>query len=307
MEDPVPSSAPPPDLTTIHRRVLELEEILERCRRDDDSESPTADSQDLLNDCAVFLRSRVEKIVSDCSDVGLLGDQDFEAYMERFEQELSSVEAESAKVSDEIEGLVRTHEEDFNRLNVDIGQLKCSLDFAGSQDLEKAKLGADADCPSYGKDQLDPMNVNEDKFKLLELENQIDKNHIILKSLQDVECKLKWLDATEQFEDAFSGLKVISFEENCIRLSLRTYIPKSKGLSQQIIEDTTSVNHELLIELMEGTMDLRNVEIFPNDVCVRDILDAAKSLSKSSLQWFVTKVQDKIVKHHGATSGRKCK
>ncbi|XP_040374018.1 uncharacterized protein LOC112197220 isoform X2 [Rosa chinensis] len=247
-----------------------------------------------------MLQSRVEKIVSDCSDVGLLGDQDFEAYMGRFELELSSVEAESARVSDEIEGLVRTREEDFNRLNVDIGQLKCSLDFVGSQDLEKAKLGADADCPSYGKD-------NEDKFKLLELEYQIDKNHIILKSLQDLECKLKWLDATEQFEDAFSGLMVISFEENCIRLSLRTYIPKSKGLSQQIIEDTTSVNHELLIELMEGTMDLRNVEIFPNDVCVRDILGAAKSLSKSSLQWFVTKVQDKIVKHHGASSWKECK
>ena len=31
--------------------------------------------------------------------------------MGRFEQELSSVEAESAKVSDEIEGLIRTHEE----------------------------------------------------------------------------------------------------------------------------------------------------------------------------------------------------
>ncbi|PRQ38451.1 hypothetical protein RchiOBHm_Chr4g0414071 [Rosa chinensis] len=122
------------------------------------------------------------------------------------------------------------------------------------------------------------MNVNEDKFKLLEHENQIDHNLIILKSLQDLESKLKWLEATEQFEDAFSGLKVISFEENCIRLSLRTYIPKSKFLSQQIIEDTTSVNHELLIGLTERTMGFRNVEIFPNDVYIRDILDAAKPL-----------------------------
>ncbi|KAK9933096.1 hypothetical protein M0R45_020305 [Rubus argutus] len=77
--------------------------------------------------------SRVEKTVSDCSDVGLLGDQDFEAYVGHFEQELSSVEAESAKVSSEIEGLILTHEEDFNRLNVDIGQLKCSLEFVGLQ------------------------------------------------------------------------------------------------------------------------------------------------------------------------------
>lgn len=306
MEDPIPSSKPH-DLNAVQRQVRELEEILERCRRDNDSESSPSDSQGLLRDCGLFIQSRVEKIVSDGSDVGLLGDQDFEAYLGRFEEELSSVEADSAKVSSEIEGLIRTHEEDFNRLNVDIGQLKCSLEFVGLQDLEKAKLGADADYLTYGKDQSDLMNMNEDKFKLLELENQIDKNHIILKSLQDLECKLKWLDATEQFEDAFSGLKVISFEENCIRLSLRTYIPKFKGLYQQITEDVTSVNHELLIELLEGTMDLSNVEIFPNDVCIRDILDAAKSSSKYSLQWFVTKVQDRIAKHHGATSGGECK
>ncbi|XP_050372242.1 uncharacterized protein LOC126790140 [Argentina anserina] len=295
MEDPPPSS----DLATIHRQVLELEALLDRTRRDDDSEPPSSDFQDSLKDCALFLQSRVEKIVSDCSDVGFLGDEDFEAYVGRFEQELSSVEAESAKVSDDIEGLIRNCEEDFNRLNADIGQLKCSLEFVGFQDLEKAKLGADADWPTYGEDLLDPMDVNEDKFQQLELENQIDKNHFVLKSLQDLECKLKWLDATEQFEDAFSGLKVISFEDNCIRLSLRTYIPKSRGLSQQRNEDYTSVNHELLIELVEGTMDLRKVEIFPNDVCIRDILDAAKSLSKSSLQWFVTKVQGEIYKQHG--------
>ena len=34
-----------------------------------------------------------------------------EAYVGRFEEELSSAEAESAKVSDEIEGLIQTHEE----------------------------------------------------------------------------------------------------------------------------------------------------------------------------------------------------
>ncbi|XP_016648074.1 PREDICTED: uncharacterized protein LOC103322675 [Prunus mume] len=68
------------------------------------------------------------------------------------------------------------------------------------QDLEKAKLGADVDYHKCGKDLLDPMNVNADKF-----------------------------------------------------------------------------------------------EIFPNDVYINDILDAAKSLRKSSLQWFVTKVQDRIV------------
>ncbi|VVA34046.1 PREDICTED: RNA-directed DNA polymerase (reverse mRNAase)-related family [Prunus dulcis] len=101
------------------------------------------------------------------------------------------------------------------------------------------------------------MNVNADKFELLELENQIEKNNIILKSLQDLECTLKWLDNTERIEDAVEG--------NCIRLSLRTYIPKLEDLfSPKKVGDATEpseVNHELLMELLEGTIGLRNVEV----------------------------------------------
>ncbi|XP_008222832.1 PREDICTED: uncharacterized protein LOC103322677 isoform X1 [Prunus mume] len=297
-EDPIPSSEPL-DLNTIQRQVRELEEIIESCRQDDASELSPSDSDDLIRNCGLLLQSRVEQIVSECSDVGLLEDQEFEAYLGRFEQELNSVEAESTKVSNEIEGLIRTHGEDFNRLGTDLARLKCSLDFVEEKDLEKAKLGADVDYHKCGKDLLDPMNVNADKFELLELENQIEKNNIILKSLQDLECTLKWLDNTEQIEDAVTGLKVIAFEGNCVRLSLRTYIPKLEDpFSPKKVGDATEpseVYHELLIELLEGTMGLRNVEIFPNDVYINDILDAAKSLRKSSLQWFVTKVQDRIV------------
>ncbi|KAM1689885.1 hypothetical protein TB2_031137 [Malus domestica] len=294
MEDPI-SSSEPLDLITIQRQVRELEEVLDQ---DDASELTPSESQDLLRDCSLLLQSRLEQIVSECSDVGLLEDQDYEAYLGRFEQELNSVQAESTKVSNEIEGLVQTHEEDFRRLDIDLAQLKCSLDFVAKKDLEKEKHDADVNYIKNRKDQLDQMKVNPDKFEVLELENQIEKSSKILKSLQDLECEFKWLDDTEKIEDEFTGLKVISFGENCIRLSLRTYIPKLEELvPQQKIADATEpshVNHELLIELLEGTLDLRNVEIFPNDVYINDILDAAKSLSKSSLQWFVTKVQDRI-------------
>lgn len=72
-------------------------------------------------------------------------------------------------------------------------------------------------------------------------------------------------DAIEQIEDALTGLKVIAFTENCIRLSLRTYIPKLEGLlHQHTIEDiseASEVNHELLIEVREGTMELKSVEV----------------------------------------------
>ncbi|PQQ02365.1 uncharacterized protein Pyn_34924 [Prunus yedoensis var. nudiflora] len=127
------------------------------------------------------------------------------------------------------------------------------------------------------------------------------------------------LDNTEQIEDAVTGLKLEDL-----------FSPKKVGDATE----PSKVNHELLIELLEGTMGLWNVEryyynikdkialmgcahlllnhggsaymawadiavlhprIFPNDVYINDILDAAKALRKSSLQWFVTKVQDRIV------------
>ena len=73
------------------------------------------------------------------------------------------------------------------------------------------------------------------------------------------------LDASEQIEDALTGLKVIGFDGNCIRLSLQTYIPKVEGvLCQKLIEDIaepSEMNHELLVEIMDGTMEVKNVEV----------------------------------------------
>lgn len=77
-------------------------------------------------------------------------------------------------------------------------------------------------------------------------------------------CQIFRFDATEQIEDLMTCLKVIAFTENCIRVSLRTYIPKLEGLYQLKIEDSiepSEVNHELLIEVMEGTMELKSVEV----------------------------------------------
>lgn len=74
------------------------------------------------------------------------------------------------------------------------------------------------------------------------------------------------LEVVEQIEDAFTGLKVLAVDENCIRLSLQTYIPTFEGISYQpsVQEDTidaAELNHELLIEVFEGTMKLKNVQV----------------------------------------------
>jgi len=71
-------------------------------------------------------------------------------------------------------------------------------------------------------------------------------------------------EVVEQIEDALTGLKVLAFDENCIRLSLQTYMPSSEGISYQLSVQEDAVdelNHELLIEVFEGTMKLKNVQV----------------------------------------------
>lgn len=53
-------------------------------------------------------------------------------------------------------------------------------------------------------------------------------------------------------------------DENCVRLSLQTYLPKLQGfISQKEVDvnETYELNHELLIEVLEGSRDIKNVEV----------------------------------------------
>ncbi|GJZ70093.1 zinc finger, CCHC-type containing protein [Tanacetum coccineum] len=135
------------------------------------------------------------------------------------------------------------------------------------------------------------------KFKILELNSLIEKKRDILKTLENLDYTFRRCEGVLKIEDALTGLEVIEYEGNQIRLSLRTYIPDT-DLSEQ--------NHELAIELLDGTLELRHAEIFPNDVYIGEIMDGAKSFAhqfpllplpdnKNSLEWFVRKVQDRIV------------
>ncbi|KAK9288268.1 hypothetical protein L1049_016718 [Liquidambar formosana] len=298
------------DLETIRSQVRELTEIHRSC---DDGVSALApsDSENLLKDCALHLESRVNQLLSEYSDLDSLGTEDLDAYSEHLKGGLKQLEAENAKISNEIDVLNGTYMEDWNRLGSDLEGLKYSLDFIASQGLETAKVGARVDCSTYREDQLNLSNaLGDDKFKISELNDQIEKNNLNLKSLQDLDCIFKRFEAIDKIEDAMTGVKVHDFEGNCIRLSLMTYIPSLEGLScQQKIEDIiepSELNHELLVEIMDETMELKNVEIFPNDVYIGDIIDAAKSFRqlfshfsmleiRSSLDWFVRKVQDRII------------
>ncbi|CAN1334329.1 hypothetical protein LINPERPRIM_LOCUS36363 [Linum perenne] len=301
------SDTEPLDLQAIRSRIIELEEVYNSCN---DDGMVSSDSDELMRDCAIQLESKVDQIMSDFTDASFLGIEDLDAYLEHLKNELSAAEAESAKISTEIELLNTTNLQDSSRLEKDLEELKCSLDLISSEDLSLGNNGAQDACLLYGDDQSNSLHApHDDEFEILKLENQIEENKIKLKTLQDFDSSFKRFDALEQIEKELSGLEVTQVDGNCIKLSVRTYIPRlGDVLCQQKIEGTaelSEVHHEFLIEVSNETMELKNVEMFPNDIFIGDIIEAANSLrqlfsndalleTRSSLQWFILKVQDKI-------------
>ncbi|KAJ6751334.1 hypothetical protein OIU85_001828 [Salix viminalis] len=303
------------NLNTIRSRINELEEIYKNCEQDSFSEITSPDSDELMKDSANQLVSKVSEIVTEYSDFSFLGIEDIDAYLAHLKEELDAAEAESAKISNEIELLNRTYMEDSSELESDLEWMKCSLALiSAQQDREKEKEEEDEqmECFSSGENQSNLTYTHEEnkfEFQILKLNNQIEESKRTLKSMQDLDSIGKWFDAIEQIQDVLSGLKVIEFDGTCIRLSLRTYIPKQDVLCLQKIEETNEpyeINHEFLIEVTDGSMEIKNVEMFPNDIYIGDIVDAAKSFrqmfsqlalmeTSSSLEWFVRKAQDRII------------
>lgn len=313
--DPIPmeitSSSQPLNLHSIQSRIEELSEMHISNKSEVETEALSSDSEKLLKDSSFHFQNKVKQIIEEYSDVSFLGIEDLDEYVAHLKAELNQVEAESAKISNEIEDLSRNHIEESNILEGNLESLKCALDSIASEGLGIVEKDPCLDSFMNEEDQSIPVLANEgQKFEILELEHQIEKNNLILKSLQDFDSKFKRLDALEQIEDALTGLKVIGFDGNCIRVSLQTYIPKIEGvLCENMIEDIaepSEMNHELLVEIMDGTMEVKNVEMFPNDVYIGDITDAAKSFrepsssimvheTRSSMEWLVGKVQDRII------------
>ncbi|PHT85310.1 hypothetical protein T459_07416 [Capsicum annuum] len=248
----------------------------------------------------MILQSKVEQILCDASEVSFSSDQDLDEFWKYLKNELSAEEAKNAKIEEEIERLSKEYVEGYSKLVNEIEGLSCPLELIESLGLEQGRV------LNKGNLSSAPAEYN---FKIFELGNQLEKSKLNLKSLEDLESTFNRFEAIEQIEDAFSGLKIVEFEGNNIRLSLRTFIPNLENLPHNHTIDVAEPpeqNHELLIELMDGTMELKHVEIFPNDVSISEITDAAKSFrqvyspvgvleKRSSLEWFVKSVQDRIV------------
>ncbi|XP_018492275.1 uncharacterized protein LOC108862593 isoform X2 [Raphanus sativus] len=282
------------DLQEIRSRVKELEYLRRNCIDETGESVPS-----LAQDFALELETKM-KIVEDYydHDFDSMDVEESDAYLEYLRKELHSAEAQTAKVSQEIERLSISHAQDSTSLVSDLEGLLFSLDFLSSQDVDKSKENLPSSIP------MEVFDVDyDDKFK-------IEEKKAILKSSEDLDSVRKRLDAAEQVEDAFAGLKVLKFDENFITLQLRTCIPKLDGLlgQHELVHNTqpSELIHELLIHLKDKTTEITKVEMLPNDVYIGDIIDAADSLrqitlhsalpeTRSSLQWLAAKVEERII------------
>ncbi|KAK6161706.1 hypothetical protein DH2020_005087 [Rehmannia glutinosa] len=298
------SSSQPIDTNTLRSRIAELRNVEET------SELGTEEEEKLLNDVAYELESKLNWIFSEySSNLSSLSSEDLDEILGQLKKELVEVEGENGGMESEIEKLQSEIAEDYGKMEGELEKLCCSLEIIESQNPEKANedMQIDAYCPAY--DQTTVSNDLGTNFKMLELSHQIETKKTTLKSLQDLDSTFKRFEVVEKIEDALTGLRVIEVERNNIRLSLKTYIPYLETvLRQQDIENVVEpleMNHELMIETLDGTWELKHVEIFPNDVYIGEIFDAAKTFretlstfavieTRSSLEFFVRRVQDRI-------------
>ncbi|XP_020227515.1 uncharacterized protein LOC109808787 [Cajanus cajan] len=269
-----------------------IAEIRKLCNDIDDEFNPL----DLdAHNFALHLQNALQQIVSDFPSSGI---QD--AYLLQLKEELNNAHLQTAHAQNQIQLLAQTHIDDSILLEAKLEELESSFQYITLKEQITAEATQGVDSPILADDcsNLSVANLGEN-LEQFELDNKIDEMKLILKSLQNLQFQVKLFEVIEQIEDEFTGLKVLAFDENCIRLSLQTYMPTFEGISYlQSVEDTidaAELHHELLIEVFEGTMKLKNVQVFPNDIYMNDIVDTVKSVSKSSLQWFIQKVQDRII------------
>ncbi|KAJ0970321.1 hypothetical protein J5N97_023198 [Dioscorea zingiberensis] len=108
---------------------------------------------------------------------------------------------------------------------------------------------------------------------------------VIVLAAEDISFgSLWWVEAIGQIEELLSEVRVIEFKGNHIRLLLKTPIPSMDILplqynSASFIEPAV-VDHELMIEILENNLEPMNLEIFPADVYVDEIIRNAKSSRK---------------------------
>ncbi|GKA45725.1 hypothetical protein Tco_0738521 [Tanacetum coccineum] len=127
-------------------------------------------------------------------------------YLENQKREHSSVEAENANLSDEVENLMNGYLEDSIRLQSNLEGLTFFLEFIpGSSynfDLATKKADARLKCSSMVEQQpYSDGALGVCKFKILELNSLIEKKHDILKTLENLDYTFRRLSIEHKDRD----------------------------------------------------------------------------------------------------------
>lgn len=289
------SDIPPMDIESFRSK---LEDIKKNRSSLNDSESMNFVSKQIRED-VISAYERITQIALDEKAVAGFEPHDFDAFLEELKKEVSSAEDDNIRISNNIDDITKTFYTELDSLDGDIEELCFSLNLIDSQVANVGQF--------FGEARTGTMDVSEDKkFEILKLQQQTEMCKNNLSILQDLDAYTKRFESVSQIEDKLSDVKVLEFEGNCIRISMKTSVPSSDGLLFRHKFDNLVkphvVEHELLVEVVDNTLELRKVEIFPNDVCLDDILLNIKSSSNlafvkhgSQLESLVRQVQHCII------------
>lgn len=297
------------DLDFCHRRVEELAKLQVQLS-ELQVEAISVAKLEMFHDSHL---SRLKKMIPEMQleYVALVGKEDCLGYngldnpdtqLENLKNELSDVQVETKRTYEEIENLAETVAKDANYLEDELLNLETHLKF-----LECENKANDENDQSNFIDQLENelqhlkreeatwdddksrescMLIGENcKFKELRLEDQLIQKREDWRDLQNLDYMVKRIDATRVVEDLLCEMKDISFNDGCIKLSLKTYIPAMGGSICQFkidcIKETSTLEHGLTIKVVTETMALQAAELVPNDVPIDDIVHAAKIMRDS--------------------------
>ncbi|XP_068664475.1 uncharacterized protein [Aristolochia californica] len=295
------------ELEAIRSRVKEL--FQQHCIPGCSSETSCTGADRILEDFILQLDRESARISEEFSVLGLLGCEDLDECIEHVKKEISSVEECNAKISEDINVLNETIVGESVRVERDLEQFHSDLGNFASQGLENLQDGATLQDLINGGFKSGPSDARQlYNFEILELDHLIEKKSSTLSVLEDLDCVVQRVKLFEQIDDIVSDVKVIELEGNCIRLSIKTFVPISESRliqrRQEFLSGQSVVDHELLIELTDGTLQLQTVKIFPDDVFIREVVDAAKLRRQSSLPltlemqlslgWLIRKIQERI-------------
>ncbi|XP_039125663.1 uncharacterized protein LOC120261746 isoform X2 [Dioscorea cayenensis subsp. rotundata] len=263
------------------------------------SDSTNFDSKKLLEDCLLNFQRRMELIDSEAPNIAALRSEDLGDYIEQLKKELHSAQDENVKLCSGISTLTKAISADTAEFGANLESLSFLLNVIDSQGQQLDDKDPPADMGTLGFIDEGAIVLREDhKFKILELSGQLEKSKSNLSTLEYLDFALKRVEAIGQIEELLSDVRVIDFEGNHIRLLLKTPIPSIDSFPLQYNSacstEPSVVDHELMIEVSEKTIAPMNLEIFPADVYVDEIMHSAKS-SSSYLGWLVRQVQKRIL------------